>query len=300
MSSIEVRALVKRYRGADRNAVDGVSFSVSEGQFFGLLGPNGAGKTTVTSILTTTLSATSGSVRIAGRDLVGDRSGIRRQVGVVFQQPSLDINLTGEENVRLHAVLYGLYPWRPLRRMMPGGYHRRVDELADMLGAQDALDRPVRTLSGGTRRKLEIVRALMHRPSVLFLDEPTTGLDPEARNDLWAYLNSVRVQHGTTVFLTTHYLAEAETADALCVLSGGRIIEQGSPAEIKGRHATIAPPRPVDATLEDTYLALLDNARQDRANGAAPDSSPFDGAPFDGAPFDGAPFDAAPFDGAAR
>jgi len=288
MSSIEVRALVKRYRGADRNAVDGVSFSVSAGQLFGLLGPNAAGKTTVTSILTTTLSATSGSVRIAGRDLAGDRAGIRRQVGVVFQQPSLDINLTGEENVRLHAVLYGLYPWRPLRRMMPADYHRRVDELADVLGARGALDRPVRTLSGGTRRKLEIVRALMHRPGVLFLDEPTTGLDPEARNDLWKYLNSVRAQHGTTVFLTTHYLAEAETADALCVLSRGRIIERGTPAEIKRRHATIAPPRPVGQTLEDTYLTLLDNARQDRTGDAAQAGAAPAGAPFDGAPFDGA------------
>ncbi|HEY7175210.1 MAG TPA: ABC transporter ATP-binding protein [Micromonosporaceae bacterium] len=265
MSSIEVRDLVKRYHGADRNAVDGVSFAVSEGQFFGLLGPNGAGKTTVTSILTTTLSATSGSVRIAGRELTDDRAGIRRHVGVVFQQPSLDVNLTGEENVRLHAVLYGLYPWRPLRRMMPAAYHRRVDELADMLGARDALDRPVRTLSGGTRRKLEIVRALMHRPDVLFLDEPTTGLDPEARNDLWAYLHDVRARHGTTVFLTTHYLDEVETADALCVLSGGRVIERGTPAEIKARHSTVTPPRPVGPTLEDTYLAMLDSTRPDGA-----------------------------------
>ena len=267
MSAIEVRALVKRYRGADRNAVDGVSFDVPEGQFFGLLGPNGAGKTTVMSILTTTLSATSGSVCIAGRDLAGDRAGIRREVGVVFQQPSLDANLTGEENIRLHAVLYGLYPWRPLRRMMPAGYHRRVDELADMLGARDALDRPVRTLSGGTRRKLEIVRALMHRPAVLFLDEPTTGLDPEARNDLWAYLHGMRARHGTTVFLTTHYLAEAETADALCVLSGGQVIERGTPAEIKGRHTRIAPPPQPGPTLEDTYLALLDSARLGHAAG---------------------------------
>jgi ABC-2 type transport system ATP-binding protein len=274
MSSIDVRTLVKRYRGADRNAVDGVTFAVSEGQFFGLLGPNGAGKTTVTSILTTTLSLTSGSVRIAGHDLAGDRAGIRRQVGVVFQQPSLDVNLTGEENVRLHAVLYGLYPWRPLRRTMPAGYHRRVDELADMLGAREALDRPVRTLSGGTRRKLEIVRALMHRPSVLFLDEPTTGLDPEARNDLWAYLHGVRSRHGTTVFLTTHYLAEVETADQLCVLAGGRVIERGTPAEIKARHATVGQPAPAGPTLEDTYLALLEAARRDRAD----DAVPLDGA----------------------
>ena len=240
VNAIEVRGLVKRYRGAAVNAVDGICFDVPDGQFFCLLGPNGAGKTTTVSILTTTLSPTSGRVRIAGRDLSAQQALIRRDIGIVFQQPSLDANLTAEENIRTQAVLYGLYPWRPLYRMMPSGYRRQVCDLAGVLGIADALGRPARSLSGGMRRKLEIVRALMHRPRVLFLDEPTAGLDPESRRSLWAYLRQARARYDTTVVLTTHYLGEAETADAVCVMAHGRIIEHGSPAEVKSRHASPA------------------------------------------------------------
>ena len=235
MRAIEVRDLVKRYRGATTNALQGISFDVESGQLFCLLGPNGAGKTTTLSILTTTLSPTSGTVRIGGRELVEDQAAIRRELGIVFQQPSLDLNLTAEENIRLHALLYGLYPWRPLRRMMPDGYRRQVDELANVLGIAGILHRPTRSLSGGTRRKLEIVRALMHGPRVLFLDEPTAGLDPESRLSLWAYLREARLRLGTTIFLTTHYLEEAEEADLVCVMSRGESIELGSPTEIKAR-----------------------------------------------------------------
>ncbi|MBO0686867.1 MAG: ABC transporter ATP-binding protein [Candidatus Dormibacteraeota bacterium] len=235
MGVIEVRDLTKRYRGAAGLAVDGVSFSVHEGQLFCLLGPNGAGKTTTVSILTTTLNPTSGSVRIAGLDLARDPARVRRELGVVFQQPSLDLNLTAEENLRLHAVLYGLQPWRPLRRMMPRAYRDQVEEVAGVLGVADVLGRPVRTLSGGLRRRLEIVRTLMHRPRVLFLDEPTAGLDPQSRRALWAYLGQVRERYGTTIVLTTHYLEEAEGADAVCVLARGRVVEQGTPAELKAR-----------------------------------------------------------------
>ncbi len=236
MTAIEVSNLVKRYRRAPANAVDDVSFEVPDGQLFCLLGPNGAGKTTTVSILTTTLRPTSGQVRIAGRDLAAQEAMIRREIGIVFQQPSLDENLTAEENIRLHAVLYGLYPWRPLHRMMPAGYRRQVHELAGVLGLSGLLGQRTRTLSGGTRRKLEIVRALMHRPRVLFLDEPTAGLDPESRRSLWTYLRQARSRYGTTVFLTTHYLAEAEAAESVCVLSRGRVIERGTPAEVKARH----------------------------------------------------------------
>jgi ABC-2 type transport system ATP-binding protein len=236
MAAIEVRNLVKRYRNAPANAVDGVSFDVPEGQHFCLLGPNGAGKTTTVSILTTTLTATAGEVRIAGRDLATEQDRVRREVGIVFQQPSLDLNLTAEENVRMHAVLYGLYPWRPGYRLMPRAYRRQVAELADVVGLGGVLGQRARTLSGGMRRKLEVVRALIHRPRVLFLDEPTAGLDPESRRSLWSYLHRARRDHGTTVLLTTHYLEEAEVADAVCVLSHGTIIERGSPAEIKARH----------------------------------------------------------------
>jgi ABC-2 type transport system ATP-binding protein len=222
---IEVCGLVKRYRGAPGNAVDGISFQVAEGQLFCLLGPNGAGKTTTVSILTTTLAPTAGRARIAGLDVVREQAGVRRAIGVVFQQPSLDLNLTAEENIRLHAVLYGCYPWRPGYRLMPQSYRRQVAELAEILGLAGWLYRPVRALSGGTRRKLEIVRALVHRPRVLFLDEPTAGLDPQSRRSLWAYLAQVRTARATTVVFSTHYLQEAETADAICVLADGRIIE---------------------------------------------------------------------------
>src|ERR1035438_6888416 len=181
MNAIEVTHLVKRYRAAPGNAVDDISFDVPEGQLFCLLGPNGAGKTTTVSILTTTLAPTSGQVRIAGRDLATEQARVRRELGIVFQQPSLDLNLTAEENIRLHAVLYGLYPWRPLYRLMPAGYRSQVQEVAGVLDLSDILGQRARALSGGLRRRLEIVRALMHRPVVLFLDEPTAGLDPESR-----------------------------------------------------------------------------------------------------------------------
>jgi ABC-2 type transport system ATP-binding protein len=259
MTAIEVDHLVKRYHGRAENAVDGVSFEVADGQLWCLLGPNGAGKTTTVSILTTTLTATSGRVRIAGHDLARDAAAVRRAVGIVFQQPSLDLNLTAEENIRLHAVLYGVYPWRPRYRLMPRPYREQVGQLAGVLGVADLLGRPVRSLSGGTRRKLEIVRALLHRPRVLFLDEPTAGLDPESRRSLWSYLGAARAADGTTVFLTTHYLEEAEAADAVCVLRQGRVIEYGSPAELKGRHGHPEPLRPAvhEPTLEDVYLAVL-------------------------------------------
>src|SRR5438067_82463 len=154
---IEVRDLVKRYKKADRNAVDGVSFTVGAGEFFALLGPNGAGKTTTISILTTTLAPTSGSVHVADRDLRTDAASVRRACGIIFQRPSLDQNLSGEENVRFHAVLYGLYPWRPTFALMPAQYKREVRELAGLLRIEDAIFRPVKTLSGGMKRKLEIV-----------------------------------------------------------------------------------------------------------------------------------------------
>jgi ABC-2 type transport system ATP-binding protein len=230
---IHVENLVKRYKKAERNAVDGISFDVRAGEFFALLGPNGAGKTTTISILTTTLSPTDGTATIDGHDIVRESSAVRRKVGIIFQRPSLDRNLTGEENVRFHAVLYGVYPYAPTYALMPDAYRRQVRELGDIVGIGEEIVAPIRTYSGGMSRKLEIVRSLIHRPKVLFLDEPTSGLDAPARRSLWAYLERVRRESNTTILLTTHYLEEAEQADRICIIDHGRVVSYGTPAAIK-------------------------------------------------------------------
>ncbi|HEV1997867.1 MAG TPA: ABC transporter ATP-binding protein, partial [Candidatus Dormibacteraeota bacterium] len=230
---INVNDLVKHYKKAERNAVDGITFNVEQGTFFALLGPNGAGKTTTISILTTTLAPTSGTVNIAGYDIVAQQSEVRRSVGIVFQKPSLDLNLTAEENVRFHAQLYGLYPFRPTFSSMPAKYRGDVENLADVLGIRRDIFKPIKTFSGGMKRKLEILRSLIHTPSVLFLDEPTAGLDADSRRNLWDYLKRVRQQSGTTVFVTTHYLEEAEEADVVCIVDNGRIVTMGPPDTVK-------------------------------------------------------------------
>jgi ABC-2 type transport system ATP-binding protein len=230
---IQVENLTKRYRKAKTNAVDGISFEVPAGAFFALLGPNGAGKTTTISILTTTLTPTSGRATIGGRDIVAEAAAVRREVGIIFQRPSLDLNLTAEENVRFHAVLYGVYPYAPAYRLMAGAYREQVEQLAALLGLEREIFAPVRTYSGGMRRKLEIVRSLIHNPKVLFLDEPTAGLDAPTRRTLWDHLATVRRESGTTIFLTTHYLEEAEQADQICVIDHGHVVARGSPASLK-------------------------------------------------------------------
>src|SRR3989449_9076029 len=234
-AAIEVRDLVKRYRKGTVNAVDGVSFDVEQGQFFALLGPNGAGKTTTISILTTTLGLTSGTVKIAGHDVVREASAVRREVGIIFQTPSLDMNLNGEETIRFHAALCRLFPYRPMFRLMPAAYRRQVRELADVVGLGAEVFKPVKRLSGGMRRKLEIIRGLMHHPRVLFLDEPTSGLDVASRRTLWQYINELRRKHEITICLTTHQLIEAEDADRICILDHGHVVARGSPREVKSQ-----------------------------------------------------------------
>ena len=240
---IEVENLTKRYKGAKDSALNAISFSVRAGEFFTLLGPNGAGKTTTISILTTTLNPTSGAARIAGYDIRRAASAVRQNIGIIFQQPSLDFNLTAEENVRFHAVLYGLYPFRPTFSTMPRAYKQQVSELAALLGLEHEMSKTVKKFSGGMRRKLEIIRSLLHKPSVLFLDEPTAGLDPVSRRTLWEYLRQVRREQGTTIFLTTHYLDEAEEADQTCIINHGRIVASGSPEQVKSQ-------------LTETYLLI--------------------------------------------
>jgi ABC-2 type transport system ATP-binding protein len=250
---IQVDNLTKRYKNAGANAVDGISFTVRPGEFFTLLGPNGAGKTTTISILTTTLSPTSGTARIAGYDIVKEAGAVRQTVGIIFQKPSLDLNLTAEENVRFHAILYGLYPFRPGFSTMPHAYQRQIQQLAAVLGIEKEIFKPIKTFSGGMQRKLEIIRSLIHRPRVLFLDEPTVGLDPASRRNLWEYLTQVRTETDTTIFLTTHYLEEAEEADTVCIINKGRIVSYGSPAEVK-------------AQLVEAYLLIdAENREQLRA-----------------------------------
>lgn len=231
--AVLVKDLVKKYKKAEKAAVDGVSFSVAEGAFFSLLGPNGAGKTTIISILTTTLAKTSGTVTIAGYDVDKEQAKVRAHIGVIFQKPSLDLNLTAEENIRFHAVLYGMYPFRPLFSFMSEPYKKKVYVLADLLGITQDLFRPMKTFSGGMKRKLEIIRSLMHSPKILFLDEPTSGLDPLSRKNLWEYLQEVKQKQKTTIFLTTHYLEEAEDADHLVIMNKGKNIASGTPETIK-------------------------------------------------------------------
>jgi len=232
-SIISVNKLIKQYEKARTPAVKGVSFDVNEGDFFAFLGPNGAGKTTTISILTTTLSKTSGQVSIAGFDVEKEAKHVRENVGIIFQQPSLDPQLSAEENIRFHACLYGMFSYRPSFRMMPAAYRSRVMELAEIVGIQDALFKPIKKLSGGMQRKLEIIRSLIHTPKILFLDEPTQGLDAISRRSLWNYINNIRKQNGTTVFLTTHYIDEAEHVDKVCIINHGQIAISGSPEEMK-------------------------------------------------------------------
>ena len=233
MSIIEVNNLIKQYKGTKAPSVDDIGFSVEKGEFFAFLGPNGAGKTTTISILTTTLSKTAGDVKIAGFDVEKEARQVREKIGIIFQQPSLDPQLTAEQNIRFHACLYGMCGYRPAFKMMPAAYRRKVLDLADIVGIQDALFKPIKKLSGGMQRKLEIIRSLIHTPEVLFLDEPTQGLDAVSRRSLWEYINDVRNQYGTTIFLTTHYIDEAENVDKVCLINHGKIAACTSPEKLK-------------------------------------------------------------------
>jgi ABC-2 type transport system ATP-binding protein len=251
---ITVEHLTKRYRKSAAPAVDDISFDVRPGELFAFLGPNGAGKTTTISILTTTLAKTSGTVTIDGHDLDRDPTSVRRRIGIIFQNPSLDQHLSGEENIRLHVALYGIYAYRPFYRLMPAEYRERIERLAQVVGLDDVVQKPVKTYSGGMKRKLEIIRSLMHRPGILFLDEPTSGLDPVSRRSLWSYLRSVRNEDATTIFLTTHYLEEAEEADRVCVIDHGRIAMMGTPDEMKRRLLT----RSIELDAEDRTALLAE------------------------------------------
>jgi ABC-2 type transport system ATP-binding protein len=264
---ITVENLCKRYKNAKKPAVDKISFSVREGEFFAFLGQNGAGKTTTISILTTTLAKTAGSVTIAGYDVDREAREVRSRIGIIFQRPSIDLDLSAEENIRFHACMYGLYAYRPFFSWMPKTYRKRVTELAEIMGIASELWKPLKTFSGGMQRKIEIIRSLIHRPAVLFLDEPTQGLDPLSRRGLWNYINDVRKEDGTTIFLTTHYIDEAENVDKLCIIQQGNIVFSGTPAKLKAslgsesasaeQTASAKRTASTELTLEDAYIGLL-------------------------------------------
>ena len=222
--AVEAEGLRKTYKG-DVRALDGLSFSVPAGTVFALLGPNGAGKTTTVRILTTLARPDSGSARVAGIDVLAHPSRARSVIGAVSQHSGAVSLLTGQENLALQGKLHG---------MRGRALHRRVAGLLDQFGLAGAAGRPARTYSGGMRRRLDIATVLVHRPAVLFLDEPTTGLDPEGRADLWAALTGLAGQHGTTILITTHYLEEADQyAATVAIVDQGRIVAEGTPDQLK-------------------------------------------------------------------
>ena len=251
MSMIHVDNLVKTF--GEVKAVDGVSFEVAAGEIFAFLGPNGAGKTTTIQMLTTLLAPTGGTMSIDGLDPRRQPHEVRRRFGIVFQDPSLDGELTARENMELHGVLYGVP--RKIR-------NDRIQRLLTLFELWDRREALVKTFSGGMKRRLEIARGLLHTPKILFLDEPTLGLDPQSRNQMWTHVKHLNETEGVTVFLTTHYMDEADrVAQRIAIIDHGRIVAQGSSQELKTQTRT--------DSLEHAFLALTGSTiRDERADAA--------------------------------
>ena len=248
---IRVDNLVKKF--GDFTAVDGVSFDVPKGEIFAFLGPNGAGKTTTIKMLTTLLRPTSGSVTLDGLDPVTHSQEARTRFGIVFQDPSLDQDLTAYENMDFHGLLYHV-PTK-IRR-------ERTEILLKLFELWDKKDAFVKTFSGGMKRRLEIARGLLHTPKILFLDEPTLGLDPQSRNQLWTHVKHLNEAEQVTVFLTTHYMDEADrVANRIAIIDHGKIVALGSSAELKAQTQT--------ETLEDAFLKLTGSTIREEAAGGA-------------------------------
>jgi ABC-2 type transport system ATP-binding protein len=235
---IEVRELLKTF--ADVTAVDGISFEVAAGEIFAFLGPNGAGKTTTIRMLTTLLRPTKGAITLDGLDPAAHPLEVRRRFGIVFQDPSLDGELTAYENMEIHGVLY---------HVPQKARGERIERLMTLFELWERRDTLVKQFSGGMKRRLEIARGFLHTPKILFLDEPTLGLDPQSRNQLWTHVKHMNETEGVTVFLTTHYMDEAErVARRIAIIDHGRIVAQGTPRELK--HQTGAD------SLEHAFLSL--------------------------------------------
>jgi ABC-2 type transport system ATP-binding protein len=242
---IEAYDLVKRFGGF--TAVDHISFAVAEGVIFGFLGPNGAGKTTTIKMLTTVLAPSAGRLLIAGHDPVEEPLAVRRAFGIVFQDPSLDDELTAAENMELHGVLY---------RVPRAERRARVEALLRFVGLWERRDDYVKRFSGGMKRRLEIARALLHRPRILFLDEPTSGLDPQTRNQIWEFIRGLCREEQVTVFFTTHYMEEAErVADRIAIVDHGRLVAEGTAAALRQQTG--------GRTLEDAFIALTGRSIRD-------------------------------------
>jgi ABC-2 type transport system ATP-binding protein len=224
VAAIEVRGLVKRF--GEIEAVRGVEFEVAPGEVFGFLGPNGAGKTTTINMLCTLMKPTEGWATVAGHDVVSERDDVRRNIGLVFQDPTLDNYLTARQNLRLHAELYGL---------QSDLIEARMRQVLQMVGLWERKDSTVGTFSGGMRRRLEIARGMMHSPRVLFLDEPTIGLDPQTRRSIWEYIRELKEREEITIFMTTHYMDEAEWCDRIAIMDNGEIVALDSPEKLKAQ-----------------------------------------------------------------
>ena len=225
--AIVVDGLVKRY--GSLTAVDGISFDVAPGEIFGFLGPNGAGKSTTIKMLCTLVDPTEGAATVAGHDVQRDRLDVRRHIGLVFQDQTLDVYLTAEQNLRFHAELYG---------MSKAAVGPRMRDVLEMVGLWERRSNKVQTFSGGMRRRLEIARGLMHSPRVLFLDEPTVGLDPQTRASIWGYIEELRRREDITIFLTTHYMDEAENCERIAIMDAGRIVVLDTPDRLKASVGT--------------------------------------------------------------
>src|SRR4051794_4040356 len=248
---IRVLNLVKTF--GDLRAVDGITFHVRPGEIFAFLGPNGAGKTTTIQMLTTLLRPTGGSIEVDGLDPVTPRRQGRQRFGIVFQDPRPDGDLTAYENMELHGVLYHV-----LRRPRV----ERTEAMLTLFGLWEKRDTKVKEFSGGMKRRLEIARGLLHTPKILFLDEPTLGLDPQSRNQLWTHVRHLNETEGVTVFLTTHYMDEAErVAHRITIIDHGRIVAQGSPQELKQQTGT--------DSLEQAFLALTGTSIRDESANSA-------------------------------
>jgi ABC-2 type transport system ATP-binding protein len=242
---IEVKNLKKQF--GDFKAVDDISFEIKTGEIFAFLGPNGAGKSTTIKMLTTLLSPTSGSILLNGSNPLNNPNAVRHSFGIVFQDPSLDDELTAWENLEFHGVLYNLE--KGLRR-------KRIEELMNFVELWDRKDSLVKEFSGGMKRRLEIARGLLHHPKVLFLDEPTLGLDPQTRNHMWTYLEELNKSEGITVFFTTHYMEEASrVAQRIAIIDHGKIIATGTTEELQAKTGT--------DSLEDAFLKLTGNVIRD-------------------------------------